>query len=91
MSAWMPVKAGRYSRIQNSSQPSEKVSSDKSGYLVVLETALDTYVWATESELMTSKIKLLTGSGIERGLAWTSMARFYGSSMNQSKDSRTLG
>lgn len=40
----MPVRAGRYYRVQNSSQPSEKAASDQSGYLMVLKMALDTYV-----------------------------------------------
>lgn len=35
---------------------------------------------------MTSKITPLTGSGIERSLAWRSTARLHGQSMNQSKD-----
>lgn len=64
--------------MQNSSEPPEKAASDQPGYLGVLEVPLHICICATECEFITSKIKLLTGSGIRSGLTYRSMARLYG-------------
>lgn len=45
-----------------------KAASEQSGYLELPKLALDTSIWETESEFLTSKINLLTATSLESAL-----------------------